>query len=312
MPDPYQTLLDDLAHEQAYLDDALAPLPDADFELPTPCRGWMVRDVIAHLAEVDDSAAAIASGAADSMGGGDRSLDGTRSSGQDRARLMTRLQLIDWWRGARGPSPGRPPSARRQSPPALGRAAHVRPLLRHRPPSWSAGRTASTRSTAPPSPRSTPTASSTSPTWDSSPARSHIKRADSSPTPNPCDLRVELTLPSGAQWSRGEADAAHLIRGAAGDFCRVATQRIHYLDTALQYTPGAAEEFLQVAQAFAGPPGEGRPPARLTPHVSSVPFSPRSAGGDAEGRGGPRSPTRSGGALPPPTTTTHQLSTPFL
>ena len=256
MPDPYQTLLDDLAHEQAYLDDALAPLPDADFELPTPCRGWMVRDVIAHLAEVDDSAAAIASGAADSMGGGDRSLDGTRSSGQDRARLMTRLQLIDWWRGARGRLQDalRPLDAKTRlpwaGPPMSARSFATARLME----CWSHGLDALDGAAVAPV---------DSDRLEHIAHLGVITRAFAYATrglePNAEPLRVELTLPSGAQWSRGEADAAHLIRGAAGDFCRVATQRIHYLDTALQYTPGAAEEFLQVAQAFAGPPGEGRP-----------------------------------------------------
>ena len=78
--------------------------------------------------------------------------------------------------------------------------------------------------------------------------------------PNGEPLRVELRLPSGAAWARGEADAAHRITGEAAEFCRVVTQRIHYRDTSLTYTAGAAEEFLQVAQAFAGPPGEGREP----------------------------------------------------
>jgi uncharacterized protein (TIGR03084 family) len=79
-------------------------------------------------------------------------------------------------------------------------------------------------------------------------------------TPLETPLRVELTAPSGAAWAYGPEDAPDRITGLAGDFCRVVTQRIHYTDTALRYTPGAAEEFLQLAQAFAGPPGPGRPP----------------------------------------------------
>ena len=101
MPDPYQQLLDDLAAEQGYLDARLADLPDETWEHDTPCRGWLVRDVIAHLAEVDDGAAAVASGAADRLEGGERSADGLRSALQDSSRHMTRLQLVDWWRAAR-------------------------------------------------------------------------------------------------------------------------------------------------------------------------------------------------------------------
>ena len=65
--------------------------------------------------------------------------------------------------------------------------------------------------------------------------------------PNAEPLRVELELPSGAAWSRGDHDAPNMISGTAIDFCRVATQRIHYKDTGLKYTPGPAEQFLQVA-----------------------------------------------------------------
>ena len=78
--------------------------------------------------------------------------------------------------------------------------------------------------------------------------------------PNVEPLRVELAASSGAGWEWGPADSTNRISGTAGDFYRVVTQRISYLDTALEYTAGAAEGFLQVAQAFAGPPGVGRPP----------------------------------------------------
>ena len=101
MPDPYQQLIDDLVAEQRYLDGQLADLPDEIWQNDTPCRGWMVRDVIAHLAEVDESATNVATGALKSMSGGDRSEDGTRSALQDSSRHMTRTQLVDWWRAAR-------------------------------------------------------------------------------------------------------------------------------------------------------------------------------------------------------------------
>jgi uncharacterized protein (TIGR03084 family) len=73
-------------------------------------------------------------------------------------------------------------------------------------------------------------------------------------------LRVELEAPSGALWTWGPEDAPQRIRGSAGEFCRVVTQGISYLDTALKTEGEGAAEFLRVAQAFAGPPGPGRPP----------------------------------------------------
>ncbi len=256
MPDLYQSLLDDLAAEQAYLDAALSRLPDAAFELDTPCRGWMVRDVVAHLAEVDDSAAAVASGVASEMAGGERSADGTRSALQESSRHLTRRQLVDWWRAARGRLQDalRPLDARARlpwaGPPMSARSFATARLME----CWSHGLDAldGARIAAVDSDRLQHIAH-----------LGYITRSFAyqtrSMTPNTEPLRVELALPSGADWSRGEADAPHRIVGTATEFCRVVTQRIHYRDTALQYSAGAAEEFLQVAQAFAGPPGEGRP-----------------------------------------------------
>ena len=80
--------------------------------------------------------------------------------------------------------------------------------------------------------------------------------------PNREPLRVELDAPSGARWTWGPEDASLRITGYAGDFCRVVTQRINYLDTDLKTQGEGAEEFLRIAQAFAGPPGPGRQPKR--------------------------------------------------
>jgi uncharacterized protein (TIGR03084 family) len=77
-------------------------------------------------------------------------------------------------------------------------------------------------------------------------------------TPNTTPVRVELTAPSGAAWSYGEDGADNRISGTAVDFCRLVTQRRHLADTGLRVTGPAAEEWMRVAQAFAGPPGQGR------------------------------------------------------
>jgi uncharacterized protein (TIGR03084 family) len=72
------------------------------------------------------------------------------------------------------------------------------------------------------------------------------------------ELRVELTAPSGAVWSWGPEEAPESVRGSAYDFCRLATQRVHRADTDLVATGPGAERWLEIAQAFAGPPGPGR------------------------------------------------------
>jgi uncharacterized protein (TIGR03084 family) len=74
---------------------------------------------------------------------------------------------------------------------------------------------------------------------------------------------VELTAPSGTTWTYGDAAAENRITGSAGDFCRVVTQRRHLADTNLRVTGPAAQDWMRVAQAFAGPPGEGRRPGQF-------------------------------------------------
>ncbi|MBC2931923.1 TIGR03084 family metal-binding protein [Nocardioides sp. zg-1228] len=74
------------------------------------------------------------------------------------------------------------------------------------------------------------------------------------------EFRLELVAPSGEMWTWGPEDAAQVVTGSAGDFCRLVTQRIHRADTDLVATGADADRWLDVAQCFAGPAGEGRAP----------------------------------------------------
>ena len=55
----------------------------------------------------------------------------------------------------------------------------------------------------------------------------------------------------------GSADS---VSGDGEEFCLVVTQRRNIADTALEVTGDIADQWMQIAQAFAGPPGPGRPP----------------------------------------------------
>lgn len=72
------------------------------------------------------------------------------------------------------------------------------------------------------------------------------------------EFRIELTSPSGDLWTWGPEDAAQTVRGSAWDFCLLVTQRVHRDDTDLVATGADADQWLSIAQAFAGPAGEGR------------------------------------------------------
>ena len=64
------------------------------------------------------------------------------------------------------------------------------------------------------------------------------------------EFRFELTAASGARWEFGPADAAQRISGPAEDFCLLVT--------------ADADHWLDIAQAYRGPAGEGRSPGQFT------------------------------------------------
>ncbi len=77
------------------------------------------------------------------------------------------------------------------------------------------------------------------------------------------EFRVELTAPSGEVWAWGPQDATQRVSGSAYDFCQLVTQRLHRDDTDLVSAGGDAEQWLRIAQCFAGPAGGGREPREV-------------------------------------------------
>jgi uncharacterized protein (TIGR03084 family) len=71
-------------------------------------------------------------------------------------------------------------------------------------------------------------------------------------------IRIELLGPSGEKWIWGGSETSNEIIGSALAFALVVTQRRHKDDTDLVVSGQAAQGWLEIAQAFAGPPGAGR------------------------------------------------------
>ncbi|WP_329137655.1 TIGR03084 family metal-binding protein [Streptomyces sp. NBC_01476] len=73
-------------------------------------------------------------------------------------------------------------------------------------------------------------------------------------------FRFELTSPSGELWAFGPPEADQWITGPAADFCLLVTRRRHRDDLALKAGGTDADHWLDIAQTYIGPPGEGRAP----------------------------------------------------
>jgi uncharacterized protein (TIGR03084 family) len=82
-------------------------------------------------------------------------------------------------------------------------------------------------------------------------------------TPPAEQFRFEITAPSGGLWAYGPQDAQNRITGPAEDFCLLVTRRRHRADLAVTATGELADEWLDIAQAYRGPAGDGRTPGQF-------------------------------------------------
>ncbi|MFH8594054.1 TIGR03084 family metal-binding protein [Streptomyces rimosus] len=90
-------------------------------------------------------------------------------------------------------------------------------------------------------------------------ARDYAYAANGLPVPAE-EFRVELRAPGGGTWTYGPEDAAQRVTGDALGFCLLVTQRAHRDDVDVRAEGADADRWLDIAQAFAGPPGKGREP----------------------------------------------------
>jgi uncharacterized protein (TIGR03084 family) len=262
---PFDVLLDDLAAEHQALGTVLARLTDAQWDLPTHAPGWLVRDQVAHLAHFDERArlaitdvdAFRADVTATRAGGG---VAGYEARYLARGRALAPPALGEWWREAAHKLVfwARTVDPRARLPwygPEMSALSFMTARLME---TWSHGLDVVDVVDLP------------RPDTDRlrhvvflgmrTRGFSYVNRglpADEAP------VYVELTAPSGAIWTHGEATADNRIAGSASDFCRVVTQRRHVADTDLRVTGRSAEEWMRLAQAFAGPSGQGRRPGQF-------------------------------------------------
>ena len=276
-------LLTDLTEESADLDALVADRPAVDWAEPTPAPGWTIAHQIAHLAWTDHVAllaatdvpaffASIQHAASDPDGFVDRGatefldqvMAGTPDSSTTSAdRSAAPAALLERWRTGRAalaaalsavPAGTKLPWYGTRMSAASMATARIMETWAHGQDIADALGVSRT-----PSGRLRHVAYLGVRTLGFS-FELHGRAAPDVP------VRVELRAPDGTEWGFGPAEAADRVAGPALDFCLLVTQRRHRADLALVATGPIADEWLDVAQAFAGPPGAGREPgsARAT------------------------------------------------
>ncbi|WP_236792086.1 TIGR03084 family metal-binding protein [Amycolatopsis sp. GM8] len=248
-------ILGDLAAESQALDDIVA---GADWATPTPAEGWTIAHQIAHLAWTDA-----------------KSLIAVRTPDEFQAEIKEALATGENYVDAAAREGAGTPRDELLAQWRAGREALAEALLEAPPGTkfpWY----------GPPMSAASMVTARVMETWAHSqdvhdalglrhePAGSlrHIARlgvrtrdfayaVNSLAAPTE-EFRVELRMPDGEVLTFGPEDAGQRVTGSALDFCFVVTQRRNLADTDLEATGGDAEEWLRIAQAFAGPAGGGR------------------------------------------------------
>jgi uncharacterized protein (TIGR03084 family) len=265
-------LLVDLDAEYDDLRAVVAGLEDdaPEWDLPSPAEGWAVRDQISHLAYFDD-AGRLAMVDPNAFA---RSVDEVLASAGDpmevhlsRGRAIGGDALLEWWRSAHRAmvevfSTADPADRVPWYGPPMGVLSFVSARLME---TWAHGQDVCDTLGA----RRVPTARLRHIAHLGVRARPfcYVVRGREVP---PGRIDVVVGGPDGDEWRwaigektegpAGAADAAASVTGSALDFCLVVTQRRNLADTDVEVTGALAEDWMAIAQAFAGPPGPGRPP----------------------------------------------------
>jgi uncharacterized protein (TIGR03084 family) len=223
-------LVDELDAEQRELDSFLSHLDDAQWELPTPAAGWRVRHQVAHLAFFDDVGASCVAGDAEPLLGIRRLAPGRTEDEVSLAVLEPFLhlppaELLSTWRRARtllrsAFLDARPDQKVMWAAGPMALPSFVTARLME---TWAHGldcfaavgvapvETSRIRHVCRIGYRALPYA---------------FRRAGREMPGSLDDLRLELLGPTGERWTFGPDSAKNVVRGPAGEWARVAVQRL--------------------------------------------------------------------------------------
>ncbi|MDG4793441.1 TIGR03084 family metal-binding protein [Micromonospora sp. WMMD1082] len=253
----------DLTKEGDELDEIVARLDDADWDRPTPAPGWTVKHQVAHLAATF-RLAAMATAQPEAFQNlltqlGD-DFDANVNAALQPYLAAPPQALLGRWRAERAAAEGAlakvapehlVPWLVRPLPAGVLAAAGMMELFAH---GQDIADTVGVRPHR--TDRIRHLVAFAARTWDFG----YLVRGIDPPTQ---PIRLDVTAPSGAQWTFGPSDATQSVSGPAVDLCLLVTRRRHRADTALVAHGPDADRWLDIAQAYRGPAGPGRAPGQF-------------------------------------------------
>jgi uncharacterized protein (TIGR03084 family) len=251
-------IVEDLRAESDALDALVAPLEPQRWADPTPAAGWTIAHQIAHLLWTDRVALIAVTDEpafADVLAGAATDPTGFVDKGAEELAALAPAELLADWRGTRGRLHEEllgVPGGRKLpwfGPPMSAASMATARLME----TWAHGLDVADALgvTRPVTERLRSIAHLGVRTRDYAFAVNNL-----APPAEP--FLVELRGPAGDTWSWGPPEAEQRVSGPAEAFCFLVTQRrpLSALDITVQGDD--AQRWLEIAQAFAGPPGPGR------------------------------------------------------
>jgi uncharacterized protein (TIGR03084 family) len=275
-------VFDDLRAESADLDHLVSALPARQWAAATPAPGWTVAHQIAHLAWTDHAALLAATDQdafAVQVEEMLRSPDSYVDEGAEEGAVLLPSELLARWRAGReelqrvlraAPSGTRFPW---YGPPMSAPGVATGRIME----TWAHGQDVADALGV----VRRPTRRLQHVVRIGVRARDHAFAVRGLEPPGE-EFRVEVSGPDGETWAHGPEDAAQRVTGSALGFCLLVTQRAHRSDVDVRAVGPDARRWLDIAQAFAGPPGAGRAPGDAAGGASGAGGDGGSqAGGDA-------------------------------
>lgn len=255
-----KNIINDLVAEQVQVDILVNKLTEEQWLMEVPVEKWDIKDAIIHIAFYDYCANTLMRGGAEDL------LAITPEAEQDeyvratKYRYMTGKEVLNWWREERtrmtatfyetNPkdrihwAPGMPMSAKSLA------SARLMELWAHSVDIYDAlglepvveDRITSTLFLS----------------WQARPFAYRINDYELPDTP----VYLELQLPSGKIWAKGDPSSANYIKGCAKEWALVSIRRRNWMDTDLEVVGEEARRYASVVQCFAGPAEKAPEPKR--------------------------------------------------